>query len=75
MLSRNTGLVPDSVTREMFNHVLDEGLGNAILLSAAPTATAPLLSANEWGVYGGKLYFRIAQTIYEVTPSATITIT
>ena len=66
--------IKDQVIKAPFEHIFQEAIGNAITLSAIPTSTAPLLKDNEWGVYGGKIYFRIRNTIYEITPSATITI-
>lgn len=75
MLRRNTDLIQDVETRLAVEHILQEGFGNPIALSAVPTATIPLLEANSWGMYNGIIYIRRADTIYVVTPSSTITVT
>ena len=73
MLNRNTELIKDEDTRQAINFILEEGMGNPIILESEPAAGVPLLNANEWGVYSGKVYIRKAQIIY-VVPSSTITI-
>jgi hypothetical protein len=74
MIEKNVGNIKDIDTRQTFEHIFREAFGLPLQLSAAPTATAPLLKANEWGFYSGKLYYRIQNIIYEVTPSSTITV-
>lgn len=61
--------------REHLQFIQEEAAGNALELSAAPTATEPLLEDGEAGVYGGLIYSRIGDTIYVVTPSSTISVT
>lgn len=75
MINRPTDRIQDEDVRLAIDYILQEGLGNAIELAAVPTATEPLLQANEWGYYSGVLYFRMGQTIFVITPSSTITVT
>lgn len=75
MLKRNTDVIIDVETKAAIEFILEEGLGKAIELDAVPTATVPLLSADEWGIYSGILYFRKANIVYVVAPSSTITVT
>ena len=75
MLRRNTDVIKDTDTRLAIEHILQEGMGKAIALSAAPSATVPLLDADEIGIYANKIYIRKNQTIYRLDPGAVITIT
>ena len=75
MKNYNIELVKDTETRNVLQHILQEGMGNIITLSAVPTATVPLLSPDEIGVYSNVLYVRKESTIYVITPSSTITVT
>ena len=45
--------------------------GTMVTLASAPTSTEKLLETNQWGLYGTKLYFNIAGTIYESQLAAT----
>lgn len=74
MVKRPTGDIDDQKVRFHVESLQEESMQNPLSLSAAPTADAPLIQANEWGVSGGKLYVRQGNTIYEFTPSSTITV-
>ena len=75
MPNRPTNLLKDEETRFHVEELQQSKMNTAIELDAAPTADVPLLSANQWGSYGGKLYHRIEGEIYEFTPSAVIVVT
>ena len=75
MIKKPTDRIKDIDTREHLDFIYQEGLGNAIELDAAPTATTPLLSDNEVGVYLDKIYVRKSNKIYRLDPDLAITIT
>lgn len=75
MLIKPTGDIKDENIRTHIEHLQAEAQGNIIILSAAPTASAPLLQANEWGQYGNSFYCRVGQVIYVFASSSQITIT
>lgn len=74
MLKKNTEIIKDKDIRDMFNHVLQEGIGKTIALDSAPTASAPLLTSDEIGVYNDKIYIRSGSKIYRIDPDDTITV-
>jgi hypothetical protein len=43
----------------IFKHIIDNAMGNPIILGSEPTQ-AKDLKANTWGYYSGKLYIRFA---------------
>ena len=67
--------VKDSETREQIKEIQEEATGKVLELSAAPTASVPLIQDGERGVYSGVLYSRVSNTIYVFTPSSTISVT
>ena len=76
MLQLPYNQITDDNIRSQLEHIYQNAQGVVIILSAVPTATEPLLSANEWGVYSNVLYYRISNaTILAFTPSSTITVT
>ncbi|MEN6414373.1 MAG: hypothetical protein ABFC84_16670 [Veillonellales bacterium] len=75
MLEVSTNLVKDDETKNVLNHIFQEAQGKVLTLSAAPTATAPLLKDYEWGVYSNVLYQRVGSTILVFTPGSTVAIT
>jgi len=60
--------------KDLFDHTFEEAQGKVLTLSAAPTATAPLLQSGEWGVYSNVLYHRVESTIMVFTPGSTISV-
>lgn len=60
--------------RKIFDQIFENAFGNPIKLSAAPTASEPLLEDNTWGIYSNTLYLRNGGTILVFSPSSTITI-
>ena len=77
MVNRPTDKIQDTDTRLGVESLQQEKMPNPIEdeLSAAPTASDPLLNANEWGFYGSELYLRIGNTIFKMTADSTITVT
>lgn len=75
MLIRPTGDIKDDTTRQHIEHLQAEAQGNIIILSAVPTASAPLLQAGEIGQYGTSFYCRVGEVIYVFASSSQITIT
>lgn len=75
MVQRATGDIDNNILKDHVESLQQEKQENIIILSAAPTATEPLLEDNQHGVFGGVKYERKANTIYVYTPSSTITIT
>jgi len=75
MAHRPTNLLSDEETRFHVEELQGGKMDTVIELDAAPIAATPLLSANEWGSFGGKLYHRISGEIFEFTPSAVTVIT
>ena len=75
MLPKPSEVFKDKDQQEIIEHIFQEGQGKIIDLSAAPTASAPLLDADEVGKFEDKIYWRRGEKIYEITPSTTITIT
>ena len=67
--------IQDTESRETLRHIFNEGQGKVITLTAAPTATAPQIEPDEWGVYSNVLYHRVANTILVFTPGSTISVT
>lgn len=72
---RPSGDIEDEKMRLHVESIQEDALGNIIPLSAAPTATQPLLEDNQIGSFENILYFRKGSNIEVVTPSSTITIT
>ena len=72
-----TDRIKDDDTRETVEELDQEKQPNTIetALDAAPTASAPLLNANQSGHYDGKYYKRVGNTIYRFDPDETITVT
>lgn len=68
-------LIKDDEVREQIKDIQENVTGNVIALSAAPTATAPLLEDGERGTFENKWYSRVGSVIHEFTPSQNITIT
>ncbi len=75
MIPKPTGLIKDTEVKDHLEFIQDKAQGTILSLDAAPTATVPLLAANEAGVYSSVLYWRVADTILVFTPSSTITVT
>jgi len=75
MIKKPTDRIKDADTRDHLDFIYQEGLGNAIELDAAPTATAPLLAADEIGIYSDKIYVRKSNKIFRLDPDSVITIT
>lgn len=75
MIEKPLQQVKDPEAVKVFQHIYLNAQGVIIGLSGIPTATAPLLKANEWGTYSNVLYHRVANTILVFTPSSTITVT
>lgn len=71
---RPTEPIKDDEIRKHIEDLQEEVTGEVIELSAAPTASEPLLEDMEWGVYDDILYHRVKSKIYEFTPTETITI-
>ena len=67
--------IEDRVTREHVESLQENSQGTIISLDAAPTASAPLIEDQEWGVYSNVLYQRVGDTILVFTPGSTITVT
>ena len=57
-------------TRDLIEHVFDEGLGRPIILSAAPTTAGAELSENQMGFDGTNLFIAISGSIYQITLTA-----
>jgi len=72
---RPTGDIENENTRLHIESVQEEAIGNPIILSAAPTATAPLLSANEVGQNGSDIFIRVGQKLFKLTAADVIDIT
>jgi hypothetical protein len=75
MIPKPLDKIADVELRDVLTHIQEESLGRALELSAAPSASAPLLQDNEVGKYNNKYYRRIGSQIFEVTPSSVINIT
>jgi hypothetical protein len=75
MVKKPTLDIENTVVREHIESLQGESYQNVLELSAAPTATAPLLEDNQWGVYSNVLYQRVSNTILVFTPGSTITVT
>jgi hypothetical protein len=75
MLKKPTGLLKDEEVRNHVEFLQEEAQGKIIALDAAPTATAPLLSENEWGQYGNDFWYRFNDVLYQFTSDDQITIT
>ena len=75
MIKKPLDKIKDDDTREALDFIQEEVQGNPLELSAAPTATAPLLENFETGIYNNVLYLRKGSTILVFTPGSTITIT
>jgi len=65
----------DEKQSNLMRHVFNNAQGTVIDLDSAPSATSPLLKANEVGKYGTDLYWRIGNTIYKISSASQITIT
>lgn len=74
-LKKPTEDLKDEPTRLHVNHILQEAMGNPIVLGSAPTASAPLLDDQSWGQYSNDIFFRIGGNIYKFTADEVITIT
>lgn len=75
MITKPIDDIKDTILREHFNFLQENGQGLVLELEAAPTDTDPLLEDNESGLYSDVLYVRKSSTIYVFTPGSTITIT
>ena len=75
MVKKPTLDIEDIVLREHVESINDEFSENIIVLSAAPTATEPLLNDNQRGIFGTDVYIRKGVTIYVVAADSTITVT
>lgn len=75
MLEKPTNEVIDRITRDHLEHIYQSAQGKVLELSAVPTATAPLLSDGERGVYANVLYERVGNNINVITPTSTIVVT
>jgi hypothetical protein len=75
MLRKPTNEITDENVRSHLEFIQEEGQGKIIILSAAPTASEPLLDANEIGSYGNDIYWRIGQVIHKFSSDTQITIT
>ena len=60
---------------EINQHIFQEALGRIEVLSAAPTATAPILKEDEIGLYSNALYARKNDVIYSFSSDSQTTIT
>jgi len=67
--------IQDEITRLHIESLQEETQQNVIELSAAPTATAPLLQDREIGSYNNILYMRVSGSIFVITPSSVIVVT
>ena len=75
MQPTGVGHIEGENNQEILRYIFEEAMGNIIELSAAPTATAPLLEDKTVGEYDGTLYWRVGKNIYSITPDSTIAIT
>lgn len=75
MIPKPLDKIQDVELRDVLSHIQEEGSGQYLLLTAVPTATVPLLSEGERGIYSNKIYIRRNGLIQVITPSSTITIT
>jgi len=75
MAKRPTQDIADEILRYHVEDIQEGFQENYIELSAAPTASEPLLEDNENGTFENIYYKRVANTILVFTPSSTITIT
>ena len=75
MINRPTDDLKENSIRAHIEHIQQEAQGNILILSAAPTASAPLLQDLEVGQYGTSFYWRVGSTIYVFASSSQITIT
>lgn len=72
---RPTDAIKDVEIRQQIEDIQEDATGRVIELSAAPTATVPLLQDGERGTYGGILYSRVANNVFAFTPSSTTVVT
>ena len=75
MVKKPTLDIEDRILREHIESLQSESQGNIIELSAAPTASVPLLEADEIGIYNNTLYQRKENTIYVYNSDSQITVT
>ena len=75
MVKKYTGDIEDKVLRDHIDNINEEFSQNAIELSAAPTATEPLIDDNDSGIFGNALYVRKGSTIYVFNSDSQISIT
>ena len=71
----NIDTIKDNDVREHVKELQEQATGRVIELSAAPTASVPLLEDNERGTFENIFYRRVASTILVFTPSSTISVT
>jgi len=75
MLPKYVANIQDETVRKTFEHVFEGAQSPAYGLSAAPTATAPLLQDGEKGTYSGVYYVRQGNSILAFTPGSIISVT
>jgi len=74
MIKKPSDDIQDFNLRSHIEFLQENTQGNALELSAAPTATEPLLEDKEVGQYGNDLYFRVGNTIYKLSSDEQITV-
>jgi len=74
MLVKPVTHLQDEETRNHIEWIYEQAQGKVISLSAAPTATVPLLEADEVGKYGNDIYWRIGNTILKFSSDSQITV-
>ena len=70
MLRKDTNLIKDVETQGLFEHILQEGMGNPVTLESAPTTAGAELATNEWGFYGDDLYVNLNGTVRKFSGTA-----
>jgi len=76
MIPKPTDKIKDFDTRDMFDYLLLEGTGQYLILSAVPTATAPLLQDGERGIDpSDDIWIRRNSKLYQITPTSVTAIT
>ena len=75
MIVKTLDKIKDEDLRIILQEIVEEGSGQYLTLSGVPTASAPLLSDGERGIFNNIIYIRRNGLIQVITPSSTITIT
>lgn len=75
MLNKDTTDIKEQVIKDHFDSINENAQGKVIELSAAPTASAPLLEAGEIGKFGNDIYERVENTILKFSSDDQIVIT